>query len=298
MPRRGLGCQRGCLAWLVESPIAYRGNEILRGYGGPARAPARHVRVAMALGLVGVLTAGCTGPGDGDDETIANDGKGDRDSGSRFDEVDPTHSTRTFREYINKALNEMTAEGSDLALLTLASIESGRVRIDDLRDLTCADFERVRVDLPDAGLTPADRATLRDRTSEAAKSIENALDGYMWSNRIYVSKGQTAKRLAATLVHEVNHVINRSEVGYYDDLPTSAFIHEYRSFYAESLFDPAEYEGIDIVDYVITNYELDRSMIHPEVLAHPLTPRLLPNRQAWRARKVSADVEELPAACQ
>ena len=96
-------------------------------------------------------------------------------------------------------------------------------------------------------------------------------------------------RLAATLVHEVNHVINRSEVGYYDDLPTSAFIHEYRAFYAEALFDPEEYEGIDLVDYVIENYELDRIEDPRQILANPLTPRLLPDAAAWRARNVASN---------
>lgn len=248
------------------------------------------------LALV-LLSGACTAmPGDEVDADEI-DGKGDRAGGSRFDEVDPTHSTLTFRRYIDKALDALEAHDAELARLTLVSIEAGYVKIDELRDLTCADFERVRADLPDAGLTPEDRARLHERGSEVAAAIESELDGYMWSNRIYVSRGQTPLRLAATLVHEVNHVINRSEVGYYDDLPTSAFLHEYRSFYAESLFDPAYYEGVDLADYVITNYELDRDKIHPEVLANPLTPRLLPDMRAWRDRRVSADVEQLPAVC-
>ena len=119
----------------------------------------------------------------------------------------------------------------------------------------------------------------------------------MWSNRIYVARGMDARHVAATLVHETNHVLNRSEVGYYDDLPTSAFIHEYRAFYVERTFEPEEYAGIDLVDFVITNYELDRAKIHPDILAHPLTPKLLPTPNAWQARDVSSDVEE-PATCQ
>ena len=150
---------------------------------------------------------------------------------------------------------------------------------------------RLRLDDPVDELLPelANRRVLR--------TIESELDGYMWSNRIYVSRGQTAERLAATLIHEVNHVLNRSEVGYYDDLPTSAFIHEYRAFYAESLFDPDEYEGIDIADYVIENYDLDRSKIDPEILAAPLTPRLLPDPKGWKVRNVRADREVLPDVC-
>jgi hypothetical protein len=226
-----------------------------------------------------------------------SDGKGDRGGGSRFDEVDPSHSTRSFRAYIGKALDQLALHDSELARLTLWSIESGQVKLDELRDLTCADFERVRADLPDAGLVPDDRSRLRLRGSTVAQTLEDQLDGYMWSNRIYVSRGQPAQRLAATLIHEVNHVLNRSEVGYYDDLPTSAFIHEYRAFYAESLFDPETYAGVDLTDYVIELYELERAAIKPAILAAPLTPKLVPEPKAWRARNVRGDQEVVPAVC-
>ena len=247
-------------------------------------------RLAPAL----LVLAACTAPAANDATDETPDDKGDRGTASsgRFIEVDPTHSSKAFRSYIGKALDVLAADDSELAQLTYTSISAGYVRIDELADLTCPDFERVRADLPDAGLEPEDRGTLA-----AKRTIEAELDGYMWSNRIYVARGQTAQRLAATLIHEVNHVLNRSEVGYYDDLPSSAFLHEYRAFYAERQFDPDSYEGVDLVDYVITNYELDRAKIHPEILAHPLTPRLLPTATAWQARDVSADVEE-PATCQ
>ncbi|MBA3455573.1 MAG: hypothetical protein H0T42_20940 [Deltaproteobacteria bacterium] len=253
--------------------------------------------MSRLLWLSLVLAACTSAPGEELDEGGGSDGKGDRAGGSRFDEVDPTHSTVTFRRYIGKALDALAAHDSNLARLTLRSIESGLVKIDDLRELTCADFERVRADLPNLGLEPEDRDSLHARGSDVGEAIEGEIAGYMWSNRIYVSRGQTVMRLAATLVHEVNHVINRSEVGYYDDLPTSAFIHEYRAFFAESVFDPEEYAGVDIDDYVITTYELDRSKIRASVLATPLTPKLLPDDRAWRARRVGADVEVLPAVC-
>lgn len=252
--------------------------------------------VLPALGFA-LLAAACTTTPGEELESDVVDGKGDRAGGSRFDEVDPSHSTATFRRYIGAALDKLAAHDSELARLTLVSIEAGHVEIDELRDLTCADFERVRLDLPDAGLEPADRERLHERGSEVASTIESALDGYMWSNRIYVSRGQSAVRLAATLIHEVNHVINRSEVGYYDDLPTSAFVHEYRAFHAESVFDPAAYAGVDLVDHVLTTYELDRTQVAPATLDQPLTPALLPDARAWRERRVHADVETLPAVC-
>jgi hypothetical protein len=252
------------------------------------------VRAALSIA---VLLAACTSPSADDDGGGGGDDKGDRGTSSRFIEVDATHSTKAFRTYIGKALDVLAADHSELAQLTLKSIAAGYVRIDELVDLTCADFERVRADLPDAHLVSADYAHLHDTGSRVKAAIEAELDGYMWSNRIYVARGQSAVRLAATLIHETNHVVNRSEVGYYDDLPTSAFVHEYRAFYLEAQFDPAEYEGVDLVDYVITNYDLDRSKIKASVLAHPLTPQLLPTAAAWKTRRPLADVETVPAVC-
>ena len=240
--------------------------------------------------LVAAFVAACAVPQDGVDD-LATDGKADGTVSHKFTEVDASHSTATFRSYVSRGLDAL-ATNPDVGRLTLQSINAGHVHVDEFADLTCADYLHVIADLPALGLTPADWGK-----RGIATKLEAELDGYMWGNRVYVARNLPAKRLAATLVHETNHVINRSEVGYYDDLPTSAFIHEYRAFYMEREFDPDEYEGIDLVDYVITNYELDRAKIHADVLANPLTPRLLPDAAAWRARKVSADRDE-PAVCE
>ncbi len=245
--------------------------------------------------VVLLLTVGCTDPAADSDQDSG--GKDDRGGAAGFSEVDATHSTATFRNYVEAAIKLLERDASPLAQLTARAIRDRRVHIDELVDLTCWDFDRARNDLPDAGLLADDWHHLHDRGSPAAAKLTSELDGYMWSNRIYVSRRQTVRRLAATLVHEVNHVINRSEVGYYDDLPTSAFIHEYRAFYSEAQFDPAEYKGIDLVDYVIENYELDRGKIHPAVLQKPLTPLLLPDAAAWTARRPQDDVRDDDAGC-
>lgn len=238
-----------------------------------------------------LLSACATSPID--DEL--DDERGDLEGA--FAEIDTAHSNVTFRRYIDGAIRLLERDGSDLATLTAKSIRDHHVKIDELVDLTCWDFERVRADLPDAKLVPADYHRLQDRGSPIAKVLTEELDGYMWSNRIYVSRGQPVRRLAATLIHEVNHVINRSEVGYFDDLPTSGFIHEYRAFHAESLFDPDTWKGIDLVDHVIENYEFDRTKIAPATLAQPLTPTLLPDAEAWKTRKVDADEPDDDARC-
>ena len=250
----------------------------------------RHWPVVLLLTALGCTDATV------DEDDVGFGGKDDRDAAG-FSEVDATHSTLTFRRYLESAIRRLERHPSELAQLTARAIRDRRVHLDELVDLTCWDFERARADLPAAGLTSADYHRLHDRGSSVAKALTDELDGYMWSNRIYVSRGQATNRLAATLVHEVNHVINRSEVGYYDDLPTSAFLHEYRAFYSESLFDPEEYAGIDLVDHVIENYELDRSKIPAAVLREPLSPLLLPDAAAWQARRIQDDERDLDADC-
>lgn len=242
--------------------------------------------VCAAAGCVEAADDG--GAGSGDD-------KGDRGA-TGFVEVNPARSSAAFRTYVERAIRVLEQDGTDIARYTAASIRAGRVEIDELVDLTCWDFERVRAELPSLALTSADYARLVPGGA-LARAIAGEIDGYMWSNRIYVSRGQETRALAATLVHEVNHVINRSEVGYWDDLPTSAFLHEYRAFHAEAVFDPARYDGVDLVDHVIELYELDRAGIPAEVLAAPLTPRLLPDAASWRARQVAADPVDDEAAC-
>jgi len=245
----------------------------------------------------------CAAPEDGefdlDEVDVEGGGKEDRGGGTAagFVEVDPTHSTATFRRYIERAIQALEADDSEIARLTAKSIRAGKVKIDELVDMTCWDFERVLREITDGSLTSDDWAHLHDHGGDVDDTLAGEIDGYMWSNRIYVSRGQPLKRLAATLVHETNHVINRSEVGYWDDLPTSAFLHEYRAFYAEAMYDPDAYDGVDLVDHVLDLYELDRRGIRPAALAMPLSPRLLPDAAAWKARRVSADVPDDPASC-
>jgi hypothetical protein len=257
--------------------------------------------MARRLAALVLLTCACvTGADDSGaaDAPIDDGGKADRGDGAGgFREVDPSHSTATFRDYVERAIARLERDDSEIARLTARSIRAGRVKIDELVDLTCWDFERARQELTSVELAAEDWQRLRERGSDVAEALTAELDGYMWSDRIYVSRGQTTRRLAATLVHEVNHVINHSEEGYWDDYPTSAFLHEYRAFHAEELYDPDWYDGVDLVDHVIDLYELDRDELRDAALDEPLTPRLLPDADAWRDRDVAGDPEDVEADC-
>jgi hypothetical protein len=252
-------------------------------------------RLPLSVLVLGLCSA-CVAGADDEPDDVGGDGKDDRGDRPAFLEVDPSHSSAAFRAYVGRAIEALEADDSEIAQLTARSIRAGRVRIDELVDLTCWDFERARQEITGVTLTSADYARLRPG-STVADAINDELDGYMWSNRIYVSRGQPTRQLASTLVHELNHVVNRSEVGYWDDFPTSAFVHEYRAFHAERMFDPEPLDGIDLTDHVLELYDLDRDAIDPDVLDTPLTPLLLPDADAWRARHVSADPVDDEATC-
>ena len=265
----------------------------------------RGMRLWLAVVCAVVVVAGCVAPAGSDGDPAATggdaDGKADRDGDAEelgFVEVDPEHSSADFRDYVGRALDLLAAHETQIGRLTYESIVAGRVKIDGFSDLTCWDFTRVQRDLEGSvELDASDYERLREARSPVVRAIHDELDGYQWGDRIYVSRGMRAEALAATLVHEVNHVLNRSEVGYYDDLPTSAFLHEYRAFYAESEFAPDRYADVELVGYVIDLYELDRTAMPEEVLAEPLTPELLPTGAAWRRRASVEDAVDVEEDC-
>lgn len=215
-----------------------------------------------------------------------------------FREVDPAHSSEPFRRYVGRALVVLRDHADPIARATYRSIVEGKVLVDALSDLTCSDFKRVQKDFEGSWAIPdAAFGRLQEPRSYYARRLAEDMDGYMWGNRVYVSRGQSPESLASSLVHEVNHVLNRSDHGYYEDLPTSGFLHEYRAFYVEARVFPELYEGIDLVDHVIESYELERAGIREGALRDPLTPRILPDADAWRARDLESDVPDDDEAC-
>jgi hypothetical protein len=152
-----------------------------------------------------------------------------------FLEVNPTRSSLAFRTEVMAALDVLKDSKTAVGRATFEAIVSGRVKVDTLSDLTRPDFMRVRRDLlPDGvDLKVDDFIKLHDTQSGAMRAITSKLDGYMWDDRVYVTQGRPAKELAATLVHEVNHVFNNSEEKYRSQ--KAILVEEYRAFYSEEL---------------------------------------------------------------
>jgi hypothetical protein len=208
-----------------------------------------------------------------------------------FHEVDSRRSSPAFQSYIDQALQILKDHPTKIGRLTYESIQNGHVLVDEMSDLTSWDFWRVRRSLMRWGvnLSKEDYFNLHRPQSGITRKIESVLDAYMWGNRIYVSRVFDAKVLAATLVHEVNHILNDVDRDYYDNWPVNAFLHEYRAFYAEKLFEPSSYQGVDLVDYLIELYVFDRASIPEGVLKQPLTGLLYPTEDAWKLRDVESD---------
>lgn len=153
-----------------------------------------------------------------------------------FREVKPERSSKEFRAYVERALAVLKADKSPLAQATYRYIATGKVKIDEVNDLTRADYLRARKDLSKwtRALKPDAYESLGNPQSHASKALDRLLNGYMWDDRIYVARGLSPQKLASTLVHEVNHFVNKSEEHYRG--PTQGLIEEYRAFYVEKLF--------------------------------------------------------------
>ncbi|MBN2360036.1 MAG: hypothetical protein JXR83_11340 [Deltaproteobacteria bacterium] len=173
-----------------------------------------------------------------------------------FLEVNPRNIDMRFRTYVARALGELRRSDSAVGRATYEALVTGRVKLDELGDLTRHDFMTLRRELlPDVRLEAEDFHRLH--TEPVLRAITASVDGYMWDDRLYVSPGQTPDALATTLVHEVNHIINRSEENYRS--AAGIFVEEYRAYYAEQLF-----RGIEMTrarcralkEQVIRDYQL------------------------------------------
>lgn len=137
-----------------------------------------------------------------------------------------------------------TSPSKEIAAETLARIQAGHVVLGSIagargidRWHMCKDYELAAC----KGAAPAPSDTTWFGDEALGTTLEKELAGYQWGNRVYftIDAKLDPKELAATLVHEVNHVVNRSECSYYKDIDAHmvdddrAFVEEFRAFFAE-----------------------------------------------------------------
>ncbi|MCK6551826.1 hypothetical protein L6R52_38685, partial [Myxococcota bacterium] len=156
-----------------------------------------------------------------------------------FLEVNPARTDREFRRSVGEALDLLRDAKTPVARATYEAVTSGRVKIDELADLTVADFKRARNEFARDGvdLPIEDAVRLHDGRVSSMRTLRDAINGYQWDDRIYVARGMEPRRLAQTIAHEVSHVLNASEEHYRG--PKQILLEEYRAWLVEHLvFDP------------------------------------------------------------
>jgi hypothetical protein len=133
----------------------------------------------------------------------------------------------------------------DLAAATLERIEAGAVLIGSIAGARGLDRWHMCKDFGlDACLGSFGGESDWQGDDALAETLADGLDGYQWGNRLYFGDpaAMAGEQLASTLVHEVNHVANRSECSYYSDIDGHvladelAYVEEYRAFFSECLY--------------------------------------------------------------
>lgn len=205
---------------------------------------------AWAVCFSGLMLAACAATPSAEGESEDEIAKRTR----KFGDVNPDAPlTGVPKEKILRALVKLdrvsreaeTPLRRNLAKETLARIEGGDVLLGSIeasrgidRWHMCKDEQMEGCDGPSP---PSDDW----RGSAAlAKKLKADLAGYQWGNRIYFSLDASTDidELAVTLVHEVVHVLNRSECSYYRVIeahevePDLAYVEEFRSFVSECYF--------------------------------------------------------------
>jgi hypothetical protein len=183
-------------------------------------------------------------------------------------------------------------KAKELALHTLERLESGDVILGSIAGARGIDRWHMCKDYALAACTgsppaPNDRTWYGD--DNLSVQLEEKLDGYQWGNRVYLAivEGTVASELASTLVHEVAHVLNRSECRYYKDVSAhrvddnAAFVEEFRSFFAECIFVSAEMDlsrcsaqALESTDSYGFHHSLD-AILPSEPTAEGLAKRML-----------------------
>ncbi len=202
-----------------------------------------------------------------------------------------------------------TGPSKDIAQETLARIQGGDVVLGSIKGARgidrwhmCKDYKLAACKgaPPDA----ADRTWFGDEA--LGTTLEKELAGYQWGNRVYftIDAKLDPNELAATLVHEVNHVANRSECSYYRDIDAHrvdddrAFVEEFRAFFTECFqsnaapsVETCSAHAIAATDTYGFRYDLKRILPEGPKTALALAQRiaqgqagagkLVPVRQGW-----------------
>jgi len=205
---------------------------------------------------------------------------------NNFQEVNEVRSSQEFKIYMQDALNLLKNHATKIGKYTYKSIANGRVKIDLLMDLTRQDFAHVVADYTyddeNFPIDVSDYEEFQNGNEDIVSLIESQLAGYMWHNRIYVHHHHTTYSLARTLVHEVNHVLNRSEVHYYES-SSNTLREEYRAFLAEAKFQQKNFNSSKFRKKILRETRLLYGLAISAVRKVRSIPKglFIPSRKNW-----------------
>lgn len=187
--------------------------------------------------------------------------------------------------WLKRPLELLKNASHPLGPMTYQSLCQGKAEVGTLADILEQDYLHILNDFKiyktNTWLRGKHFQALSKGDSKTLHELERHIDGYMWDNRLYISAKETPQLMAQTLVHEVNHVLNRSELHYYDS-HASAFREEVRAFKAEEMFrlgrelTPKEMQKIK--GRVLKDYGLTVANQGRDVMIDGL---LLPNEKHW-----------------
>lgn len=217
------------------------------------------MRGAWAIVLGGVMLAACAATPDHEGESedeIAKRTRGftDVNPDAPLSGVPKDKILRALAKLDRVAREAETPLRRNLAKETLARIESGDVLLGSIEASRGIDRWHMCKDEEAKGCEgPAPPTDDWRGDAALARKLKADLAGYQWGNRIYFSLDASTDidELAVTLVHEVVHVLNRSECSYYRVIeahevePDLAYVEEFRSFLSECYVrdEPATVEG-------------------------------------------------------
>ncbi len=126
----------------------------------------------------------------------------------------------------------LASSKSEIGRNTFDAIENGTILLDTLDSLSVSDCRRLVEENPRQwiGVVHPDECV---EGRVPAKIIER-VSGYQHENRIYVRVSKKIPDAAATVVHETNHVVNRTHEHY--ATPEEILEEEYRAYYVTLLY--------------------------------------------------------------
>lgn len=185
----------------------------------------------------------------------------------------------TFSRKLKKALGLLEQWNTPISLKTKKIIEKKRVALKKLTELPYEEFKGLSAhDKELSKVNIHDYALSKERLN--AKACDNYCGLYA-SSTIYVAEHLTTKLLAVTLIHEVNHFLNKSDhyVGRGDQ---ENFKEEYRAHVAERL-GQSNVITRGLYQQCAETVERKYDVKAPKQLKPPTGAFLKMNKRRWRS---------------